>query len=385
MGRYGKAPKAEQVERPFTFLLRRLCPDLVLKTNNIKMEKKIPPVDLAMRRGFWAKMGDRLFGRRQQFDCLQVEVSSRCLGRCSYCPHTILSTRWQGRDMDMDTFGRLWPLMCRSVRVHLQGWGEPFLNPNFFAMADLARTAGCKVSTTTCGLGMDRDRAEKVVASGMDIVAFSLVGTDAASNAPRHGVDFERVYQGIATLRETRQQRKVEHPEIHIAYLLLASNTEAVAGLPGLMQRLGVSQAVVSTLDYLPEPGLQNEAFSSQDKVKIDKTAALLDATATEAWRLGLGFHYQFPAPESSANGCSENIGRSLVISADGSVAPCVFLNVSTATAGIDSRIFGNVHLKAPLAIWESAEYRHFRDRLSQGDPDVPCLSCRKRFHPDGE
>lgn len=285
--------------------------------------------------------------------------------------------------MDMDTFGRLWPLMCRSVRVHLQGWGEPFLNRNFFAMADMARTAGCKVSTTSCGLGMDQDRAEKVVASGMDIVAFSLVGTDAASNAPRHGVDFERVCQGIATLRETRQRRKAEYPEIHVAYLLLASNSEAVAGLPVLMQRLGVSQAVVSTLDYLPEPGLQYEAFSPQDRAKIDKTAALLDATAKEARRLGLGFHYQFPVPQSSGNGCRENIGRSLVVSADGSVAPCVFLNISTATPGQDSRIFGNVHLKASLAIWESAEYRHFRDRLAHGDPDVPCRSCRKRFRQD--
>lgn len=286
--------------------------------------------------------------------------------------------------MDMDTFGRLWPLMSRSVRVHLQGWGEPFLNRNFFAMADMARTAGCKVSTTTCGLGMDQDRAEKVVASGMDIVAFSLVGTDAASNAPRHGVDFDKVCQGIETLKEVRQRRKAAYPEIHIAYLLLASKAEAVAGLPTLMRRLGVSQAVVSTLDYLPEPGLQDEAFSLQDRAKTDKTAALLGATAKEAQRLGLGFHYQFPVAKSSINGCSENISRSVVVSADGSVAPCVFLNVSTATAGRESRIFGNVHLKAPLAIWEGAEYRHFRNRLIQGDPDVPCRSCRKRFVTDG-
>lgn len=282
--------------------------------------------------------------------------------------------------MDMETFIRLWPLMCRSVRVHLQGWGEPFLNPAFFAMAAMAKKAGCRVSTTTCGLAMDSDRAQSIIASGIDIVAFSLVGSDAAGNAQRRGVDFDKVCQGISTLRAAKESCKGRYPEIHLAYLLLASNVEAVAGLPTLMQRLGVDSAVISTLDYLAAPGLPGEMFSPGDSEKIARAAATLREAAAAAERLGLGFHYEFPFPAAAGNGCRENIARSLFISANGDVSPCVFVNIPAAVADANRRTFGNVHENSPLKIWESAEYRLFRHRLAHGDADLPCWNCRKRF-----
>ncbi len=332
------------------------------------------------RRGLWSVIQEVLFGRRRQFDCLQVEVSSHCLGRCSYCPHTTMLAQWQGRDMEMKTFGCLLPLMQCSARVHLQGWGEPFLNPAFFAMAAMAKKAGCNVSTTTCGLGMDSERAHNIITSGIDIVAFSLVGSDAAGNAQRRGVDFEQVCQGISTLQAQRESGKGRYPEIHLAYLLLASNMVAVSGLPALMQRLGVDQAVVSTLDYLAAPSLSGETFAQGDKERIEKAAAILREAAAAAERLGLGFHYEFPLPTAPDNGCRENIGRSLFISANGDVSPCVFVNIPAAIADVNRRTFGNVHEKSPVKIWESAEYRLFRNRLAHGDPDLPCRNCRKRF-----
>lgn len=71
--------------------------------------------------------------------------------------------------------------------MHLQGWGEPFLHPRFMDFAALARKAGCRVSTTTCGLRMDETLAGQIVGSGIDIVAFSLVGTDEAQQCPARG------------------------------------------------------------------------------------------------------------------------------------------------------------------------------------------------------
>ncbi|MCX5881865.1 MAG: radical SAM protein, partial [Deltaproteobacteria bacterium] len=147
--------------------------------------------------GFWETIREAFLGVRRMMDCIQVEVTSRCPGRCGYCPHTTQRDQWLARDMNMGTFERLWPLMRKANRVHLQGWGEPLLHPGFFDMAALARQAGCAVSTTTCGLRMNGDLARKLVDSGIDIVAFSLVGTDAASNAARHGVDFGRVCEAI--------------------------------------------------------------------------------------------------------------------------------------------------------------------------------------------
>ena len=330
--------------------------------------------------GFWETVKETFLGTRRPLDCIQVEVTSRCPGRCSYCPHTTQREKWLSRDMDMEAFGRLWPLMRRAGRVHLQGWGEPLLNPVFFDMAALARNAGCQVSTTTCGLRMDPELALRVVESGIDIVAFSLAGSDTASNASRRGVDFDRVCEAVSTLQAVRRERMGVHLEIHFAYLMLASTMEAVAGLPALMQRLGVHAAVISTLDYIAEPGLAAEAFTPQETDKLAKAAAILSEVEVEARRLDLGFHYELPSPAAAGTACRENIGRSLYVSADGSMSPCVYVNVPMGIADPKRRVFGNVRDQDPVQIWESAEFRRFRERLAGGDPDLPCRSCPKRF-----
>jgi radical SAM protein with 4Fe4S-binding SPASM domain len=330
--------------------------------------------------GFWETIKTHLLGLRRPLDCIQVEVTSRCPGRCGYCPHTTQRQNWLSRDMNMETFERLWPLMRRAARVHLQGWGEPLLNPAFFDMAALARKAGCAASTTTCGLRMDPEIAAKIVESGMDIIAFSLAGSDAQSNASREGVDFERVCEAIATLQSARRERKRAHLEIHFAYLLLASAMEAVARLPALMQRLGVHAAVISTLDYIAAPGLEAEAFGPRETDKLARAAAILADTAAEARRLGLGFHYALPSQAVSGTACREEIKHSIFVSADGSLSPCVYVNVPADIRDDRRRVFGNVREQNPLEIWESADFRRFRERLAAGEADLPCRTCPKRF-----
>jgi MoaA/NifB/PqqE/SkfB family radical SAM enzyme len=330
--------------------------------------------------GIWEGFRESLFGVRRLLDCLQIEVSTRCPGRCRYCPHTVMHEQWQGRDMDMATFARLWPLMRRSSRVHLQGWGEPLLNPAFFEMTALARKAGSAVSTTTCGLIMNEHLAVQLVESGLDIIAFSLAGTSAETNASRQGVDFEQVCGAVSLLQAVRRARQGVHLEIHFAYLMLASNMEAVRGLPALMQRLGVHAAVISTLDYVPSAELEPESFSIEEPEKLAAATSILEETASEIRRLGMECHWSLPDPSASGRGCRENTARSLFVAADGSVSPCVYLNLPAGLADPRRRIFGNVFARDPLAIWESEPFRHFREGLAGGTPDGCCLACTKRF-----
>lgn len=330
--------------------------------------------------GFWESIREAFFGVRRMLDCVQVEVTSRCPGRCRYCPRTVHHDRWLSRDMDMVTFERLWPVMRKAGRVHLQGWGEPLLHPGFFDMAALARQAGCAVSTTTCGLRMDREIARKLVDSGIDIVAFSLAGTDAASNAARHGVDFARVCEAVGLLQGMRRSAMAVHLEIHFAYMMLASGMDAVRDLPGLAHRLGVHAVVVSTLDYIAGPGFEVEAFPPREVRKLARAEAILTEAGAEAKRLGVDFHWSLPRSGASGAGCRENVARTLCIAADGEVSPCVFLNVPVDRPDPDRRVFGNVNASDPLRIWESDAFRRFRSGLASGDADLPCRTCPKRF-----
>ena len=330
--------------------------------------------------GFWENFRETFLGAPRSFACLQVEVTSRCPAGCIYCPHTTMKAVWQPRDMTLETFGRLWPAMRSSTRVHLQGWGEPLIHPAFFEMVALARRAGCRVSTTTCGLHMNAELAGKIVDSGIDIIAFSLAGTDAATNAVRRGADFERVCRSIATLQKIRRARGGVHLEVHFAYLMLASAMEAVRGLPALARKLGVHAAVVSTLDYIPTSNFEKEALGLHETEKLAQAAGILREAEAKARELEVDFHWSLPRPDAPGDKCRENVARCFYIASDGSVSPCVYLNLPVRMEDPGRRIFGNVNDREVLEIWADERFLAFRKALASGAPDPACKSCPKRF-----
>jgi MoaA/NifB/PqqE/SkfB family radical SAM enzyme len=224
--------------------------------------------------------------------------------------------------------------------------------------------------------------ASALLESGLDIIAFSLTGTDRESNSSRRGVDFDRVCQAISLLRSERDSRGDSPLQIHIAYLMLASNMPAVRHLPELMQSLGVQAAVISTLDYIAHPAWASEGIAPHEVEKLQEAATILKETGARANALSLGFHWALPGPDPSPGACRENVLRSLFVGADGSVSPCVFVNlpISHHLAEENHLVFGNVNQSNPVEIWESDGYRRFRDRFAQGDVDPPCLTCVKRF-----
>ncbi len=237
-------------------------------------------------------------GRPTPLLCMQVEVSSVCACRCTYCPHTTKKDVWQSRLMSAETFAALWPLMRQCGRVHLQGWGEPFLHPRFMDFVGVARRAGCAVSTTTCGQHMDESLAAAIVDSGMDVVAFSLAGTDEASNASRQGMPFSRVCEAVRCLQDVRHKKQGVHLEVHLAYLLLPSQLEAVKRLPELMEELDVHCAVVSTMDYIASPELAAEAYSPEEADKVAAAAAVLAPVAARVRQSGRELWYALtPGP----------------------------------------------------------------------------------------
>lgn len=328
--------------------------------------------------GIWESIKGFVTGSPKLFDVLQVEVTSVCPARCRYCPHSTKAAVWNSTHMSDHTYAAAWPLFRNARRVHLQGWGEPFLHPRFFDFVALARRADCQVSTTSCGLLMDEALALKIVTSGLDVVAFSLSGVDAQGNSARQGAPFSKVVHAVRLLQRIRKKRMAVHLEVHIAYMLLASQIDSLRSLPDLLDALEAHAAVVSTMDYIPCAELAHEAFMPWEQEKIAHARAVLNDIAARAAARGREIYYSLPAPQARPT-CLEHIERSLYIAADGAISPCIYVNLPIREESPLRRVYGNVNDGDPLAVWHSEAFTAFRRGLAGNSPDANCRDCPKR------
>lgn len=325
------------------------------------------------------------------FDWLQVEVTTHCNASCLYCPRTVYRERWLNRHLSLGTFEKLVPAFKRTRLVFLQGWGEPLLNPDFFAMAALAKKAGCAVGTTTNGMLLDEEKAGRLVDTGVDVVAFSLAGTSARNDFWRRGTGMAAVLAAIRALAAARARRRTTTPAIHVAYMLLRSGLDDLPHLPEVLAGTGVQQVVISTLDFVPAAGLEAEALSLEDRAEYAEVRALADRVVAAGAERGLAVHYQLPDWTHRKASCTENVTRTAFIAADGSVSPCVFTNLPVDGALLYvSRgrqmpyrrlTFGNINTTPLAAVWHDPAYAAFRAAFATGRLGEPCATCPKLYN----
>ncbi len=324
-------------------------------------------------------------------DWIQVEVTSQCNASCVYCPRTVYRSAWLDRHMPLDTFKRLLPGFSKAGMVHLQGWGEPFLNDNFFQMVALAKKAHCKVGTTTNGMLLNDSLIEDIVESGIDVIAFSLAGTDERNDTIRKGTSFKRVLKNILRLQEEKRKRRVTAPSVNIAYMLLRSNWREIGTAVSLLQGLGIRQLVVTTLDFLASQDLEHEQITMKSQEDYRELTLLLDRCVSEGERGGLHVHYHLSAPAAPipVHSCTENVQKALFIAADGAVSPCAFTNIPVSGGDYVSSghvrpytrlTFGNIKDTSLAALWQSRRYVAFRDSFFRGVHEHPCETCAKLY-----
>ena len=226
------------------------------------------------------------------FDWIQVEVTSACNAACIYCPRTVYKDRWLDRHIPLETFKKLAPAFSGTGHVHLQGWGEPFLHPDFFEMVAIAKGAGCRVGTTTNGMLLSRETIERVVESKIDIIAFSLAGTGEENDRIRKGTRLTKVLDAMRALSEEKQRRKVETPAVHVAYMLFQSGIANLKNLPHLLEGCGVSDVVISFLDFIPCEELQTEVIAPATKAEHEELRSCLEEVKEEGRLLHLHVHH---------------------------------------------------------------------------------------------
>jgi len=151
---------------------------------------------------------------------LDLEATSRCNLRCTFCDKLPLLKKGQLGDMDFDLYKR----MIDEGREHklwgvkLSYRGEPLLHPKIAEMVAYAKKNGVlDVYFNTNGMLLKEDMASRLIDSGLNRISISIEGTSAEKfEKERIGASLDVIVRNIEGLRELREKKKTGYPKIRI-------------------------------------------------------------------------------------------------------------------------------------------------------------------------
>jgi MoaA/NifB/PqqE/SkfB family radical SAM enzyme len=273
--------------------------------------------------------------------------------------------------MAMRTYEQVSRAFQASQLVWLQGWGEPLLNPALFTMVAMAKQKGCSVGLTTNGMLLTRDVSQKLLTLGLDVLAVSMGGaTNATHEKIRVNTSYDAILEHVAEF--ARLRRKIDGGlKLVLTYLRTVDNFQELPAVITLARELGFDEVVATNLDYSPCESLDRlRVFDRAGRVGLEAQRTL-ESAAKQAQALGIIFHsYLLQSVEIPV--CPENPTSSVFVSYDGSVSPCVYLNLPTSSARmprvfdgrryqVQKTIFGNVNVTELQEIWENPRFEQFR------------------------
>jgi MoaA/NifB/PqqE/SkfB family radical SAM enzyme len=310
-----------------------------------------------------------------ELDWVQVEITTRCNARCCYCPRTALGGRWSSQDMPLALFRSLLRFLGHTRQVHLQGWGEPLLHPQFFEMVRLCKNKGLAVSTTTNGIALDDAIQQRLIDLDVDVLGVSLAGVRPETNdALRAGTSMALLMERMARLAGLKAQQGRERPAVHLAYLNVADSLEDLALLPELACGLGASKIMISEPSPVATPEIPGRTLDPE-RLNLAEREAAYQRLEEKCLTLGLEVFWASRLREAADRRCTENPVAACVVGVEGQVSPCVFSTAILAgkvdrlspvsgqprPRAVAPLVFGDIRRDSLTKIWHSAEYARFR------------------------
>lgn len=303
---------------------------------------------------------------------LMIDVTSKCNLNCRMC--YIGDSGRQGQDMPLYAYRKIAEQVFPYLNFITISCGyEALMAENILDMINIAGEHDIeKKEIMTNGMLLD----EKIIRAIIEFrLTNLLVSFDGASKETyeqiRRGSDFNRIMDNIRLLNRIKRECNVSYPTLVFSVTLMRSNIDE---LPGIMEiakdneagRLLVKAVHVhnrylenESLDRIPEKtkevllGAQRKAEMLDVELMLTpETLCYLDAAG---------------AAGEERPGCKQNPFESMVIWPSGEVYPCVFWRKGPV---------GDFRTQDFDEIWNSREYREFRDNLRNGKFDSDCNRC---------
>lgn len=303
---------------------------------------------------------------------VQIENTGRCNLNCIMCGRRFRPVA--AGDMPDELFERILEEV-RPLYVTINGDGEPLLDPGLWNKLAAAERRRCIVSMPTNATLLDETTAQRLAASGVELITISLDGaTRETYEAIRRGARFDAVLRNIRRLKDAVQAR----PGVRIDLLMVLQreNLYEFDAAWELQCRLGLPLQIVP-VKFLEQEVVSAACAAGEAELKRLR-AALLPRIAVEAdsdrrrfLQRWLSAAEQVCRPSLPGRVCLKP-WTTTYITADGDVYPCC---LAVDTAG--SLRLGNVREASFREIWHGEQYVRFRRRMLEQRSAVPiCAHC---------
>ncbi len=156
---------------------------------------------------------------------LDLEASSRCNLRCSFCDKLPLLSQDQFGDMDFELYRKIidegQEKQLRSVKLSYRG--EPLLNRRIADMVAYAKQRGIlDIYFNSNGMLLSEEMSLRLMDAGLDRISISVEGIDPVLfEQARIGAKFERIVRNIENLMEMKNKRNYAHPKVRVQTVCL--------------------------------------------------------------------------------------------------------------------------------------------------------------------
>lgn len=292
----------------------------------------------------------------------QIEPTTRCNLVCKFCPRE--GSPIKGEDLSFGTFKKTVDSNPWLMAVLLQGLGEPLLHPGIEDMIRYGRSKGKYMGICTNGMGLSADRIDRLISSGLNYLAISVDGTDAAFEAMRGGAPFNLLLENLSEIRKRANGKCLTAFWMRLS----RENLDQVIPVLQLARDFGVEHIHFQDLQYKHGPkDLRPLSLSSTPNGR--KKWDLLALARRQAAKAGIVSTLD-PVDRHEKRTHCKWPWEGAYVDCWGDVWPCC------VAWGMDSAL-GNLNTKPFADIWKGAQYRRFRIALKDGPLPEICRDCR--------
>lgn len=296
---------------------------------------------------------------------LLAELTHRCPLHCPYCSNPLELIRADGELSTEDWKRTLTEARALGVlQLGLSG-GEPLVRKDLEQLATHAHELGFYQTLVTSGLGLTRERAERLKAAGLEHIQISIQDVDPVSAERIAGVRSVKQKQAAAALVKALDFAFTVNVVLHRA------NLDRIGEIIELAAELGADRLELANTQYYGW-GLENRSSLLPSREQVARAQAIAEeATRRHKGRMQILFVLpdyfgQYPKP------CYGGWGKHyIVIAPDGRALPC------HGATQITTMTFDNVHDRSLSWIWnESAAFQAFRGDAWMKEP---CRTCPRK------